>query len=301
MKKKRNKNKRKRRRFITSIPKPKEDVFSPWVGNIIPMLGQQYRLDQLKNDSPVNEVFYTSNYDKFKIMEDNREVNKKHVGELIENIRTAGQLQPIIINEKNEIIDGQRRFRCCKLLGIPVMYLVSRKTTIKDVLMINTSQKSWTSLDYLRAYSHTNHWNYIEYRKISKFKDDHNIKFDIILFLLYGQPMQQNSGKGLKDFKMGNFKVENLEKAQRQASQLLKLSVFVPNLVRIAKFCKAWLRVSIIEDFSLTLGYKQLETNSKKFDKCQNQRDWDEAMVKAYNHNLKQPHKRISILKDGFN
>jgi len=300
MKKKRNRNKRKRRKFITSIPKPKEDVFSPWVGNILPMLGQQYRLDQLKNDSIVNEVFYTSDYKKFKIMEDNREINTKHVGELIENIRTAGQLQPIIINEKNEIIDGQRRFKCCKLLGIPVMYLVSHKTTIKDVLMINTSQKSWSSLDYLRAYSHTNHWNYAEYRKILNFKEDYNIKFDIILFLLYGQPLVHNAGKGLKAFKMGEFKVENLEKAQRQASQLLKIKAFAPNLVNIAKFCKAWLRVSVVEDFSLTIGYKQLENNTKKFDKCQNQRDWDEAMVKAYNHNLKKPHQRISILKDGF-
>ena len=300
MKKKRNKNKRNRRKIITSIPK-RADVFTPWVGNIVPMLGQQYRLDQLKNDSSIRKVLYTSDYDMFKIMPDNREINTKHVGELIENIRAAGQLQPIIINEKNEIIDGQRRFKCCKLLGIPVMYLVSDNTTIKDVLMINTSQKSWSSLDYLRAYSHTNHWNYVEYKKIKTFREDYTIKFDIILFLLYGQPMQNNSGKGLKAFKMGDFKVENLEKAQRQASQLLKLSVFVPNLVKIAKFCKAWLRVSVVEDFSLTLGYKQLETNSKKFDKCQNQRDWDEAMVKAYNHNLKGPHKRISILKDGFN
>tara|TARA_R100001143_G_C3343295_1_gene125416 strand:- start:91 stop:990 length:900 start_codon:yes stop_codon:yes gene_type:complete len=299
MKKKRNKNKRKRRRNITFIPKPPIE-FTPWVGNIVPMLGQQYRLDKLKNDSPIRKVLHTSDYSKFKIMEDNRDIDNKHVGELIENIREAGQLQPIIINEKNEIIDGQRRFRCCKLLGIPVMYLVSDKTTIKDVLMINTSQKSWSSLDYLKAYSHPNHWNYVEYRKIKNFKAEYAIKFDIILFLLYGQPLMHNAGKGLKAFKMGDFKVENLEKAQRQASQLLKLFAFIPNLVKIAKFCKAWLRVSVVEDFSLTLGYKQLENNSKKFDKCQNQRDWDEAMVKAYNHNLKGPHRRISILKDGF-
>jgi len=300
MRKKRNKNKSKRRRNITSVPKP-TDVFTPWVGNIVPMLGQQFRMDELKNDSPIRKVLYTSDYDMFKIMPDNREINTKHVGELIENIRAAGQLQPIIINEKNEIIDGQRRFRCCKLLGIPVMYLVSEKTTIKDVLMINTSQKSWSSLDYLKAYSHTNHWNSAEYKKILTFKEDYNIKFDIVLFLLYGQPLVHNAGKGLKAFKMGDFKVENLEKAQRQASQLLKIKAFAPNLVNIAKFCKAWLRVSVVEDFSLTLGYKQMESNTKKFDKCQNQRDWDEAMVKAYNHNLKQPHKRISILKDGFN
>ena len=302
MKKKRNRNKRRRRKFITSIPKPKPDVlFSKWQGNVIPMLGHKYQVDKLKDDSKINtDVLYTSNYDKFKIMEDNRDIDNKHVAELILNIRKRGQLQPIIINEKNEIIDGQRRFRCCKLLGIPVMYLVSHKTTIKDVLMINTSQKSWSSWDYLKAYSHSNHDNCQEYKKISTFLEDYALRFDIALFLLYGKPLQYNAGKGLKAFKLGTFKVDNLEKAQRQASQLLKIKAFAPNLIKIAKFCKAFLRVSIVDDFSLITGYKQLEANTNKFDRCQNQRDWDEAMVRAYNHNLKKPHKRISILKDGF-
>tara|TARA_R110000824_G_scaffold309442_1_gene496803 strand:+ start:301 stop:1209 length:909 start_codon:yes stop_codon:yes gene_type:complete len=302
MKKKRNRNKRRGKKFVTFTPKPKPDVlFSKWQGNIIPMLGHKYQVDKLKDDSKINtDVLYTSNYDKFKIMEDNRDIDNKHVAELIENIRNRGQLQPIIINEKNEIIDGQRRFRCCKLLGIPVMYLVSYKTTIKDVLMINTSQKSWSSWDYLKAYSHTNHDNYVEYRKVLKFLEDYVLRFDIALFLLYGKPLQYNAGKGLKAFKLGTFKVDSLEKAQRQASQLLKIKAFAPNLIKIAKFCKAFLRVSIVDDFSLITGYKQLEANTNKFDRCQNQRDWDEAMVRAYNHNLKKPNKRISILKDGF-
>ena len=80
----------------------------------------------------------------------------------------------------------------------------------------------------------------------------------------------------------------------------MKIKAFAPNLVNIGKFCKAFLRVSGLEDFSYTIAYKQLEKNTKKFDKCQNQEDWDEAMVKAYNFNLKKPSKKISIKKDGF-
>ena len=95
-------------------------------------------------------------------------------------------------------------------------------------------------------------------------------------------------------------KVENLEGAQRHANQLMKIKAFAPNLVNIGKFCKAFLRVSNLEDFSYIIAYKQLEKNTKKFDKCQNQEDWDEAMVKAYNFNLKKPSKKISIKKDGF-
>ena len=286
MNKKRNRNRKSKRKFTATVSKPKNDIFSKWQGNTIPMLGYNYKIDKLKNDSKINtDVLYTQDYSKFKLMEDNRDVDDSHVAELV---------------EKNEIIDGQRRFTSCKILGIPVMYLVSYKTTIKDVLLINTSQKSWNRHDYLKAYSHNNHWNHAEYRKISTFLKTYSLKFDIALFLLYGQPIQHSAGKGLKDFKMGDFKVENLEGAQRHANQLMKIKAFAPNLVDIGKFCKAFLKVSLIDDFSYVVAYKQLEKNTKKFDKCQNQEDWDEAMVKAYNFDLKRPNKRISIKKDGF-
>ena len=63
------------------------------------------------------QVRYTTDYSKFKLMPDNRDVDKKHVAELIINIRKRGQLQPILINEKWEVLDGQGRLRCgCKLL-----------------------------------------------------------------------------------------------------------------------------------------------------------------------------------------
>ena len=49
---------------------------------------------------------------------------------------------------------------------------------------------------------------------------------------------------------------------------------------------------------------KQLEKNSNKFDRCLNQEDWNEAMVRAYNFSLvtkgKKASKRISIRKEGF-
>jgi hypothetical protein len=54
------------------------------------------------------------------------------------------------------------------------------------------------------------------------------------------------------------------------------------------------------EGFSLSFAYEQIEKNLRKFDRCQNQEDWDEAMVKAYNYNLRGNKKRITIKKDGF-
>jgi len=221
MKKKQNKNKRSRRRMVAFVPKtePKASkVFTKWQGRTIPMLGYQYDVNKLKDDSTCNtQVKYTTDYSKFKLMPDNRDVDKKHVADLIINIRKRGQLQPILVNEKGEVLDGQRRLQACKLLGIPVMYLLSYKTTIKDVILINTSQRSWVNLDYLKCFSHENHWNHLEYRKISKFQKEYTLKFDVCIFLLAGKFLNSSSGNYMKEFQLGNFKVADLEKAQKHA------------------------------------------------------------------------------------
>jgi hypothetical protein len=62
----------------------------------------------------------------------------------------------------------------------------------------------------------------------------------------------------------------------------------------------AFVKVQKLDGFSLTKAYEQIEKNIRKFDRCQNQEDWDEAMVKAYNHNLRGNNKKITIKKDGF-
>jgi len=296
MNKKQNKNKR-RRRMVTTFNKPEtSEIFAKWKGSTIPMLGYHYDVNKLKEDSTCNtQVRYTTDYSKFKIMEDNRDVDKKNVADLVVNIRARGQLQPILVNEKWEVLDGQSRLEACTLLEIPVMYLLSYKTTIKDVILINTTQKSWVNLDYLKCFSHENHWNHLEYRKISNFQKEYALKFDICIFLLAGKFLNSSSGNYLKEFQLGNFKVADLEKAQRQGARLLKIKAFAPRLVKIGKFARAFFTIANCADFSYITAYTQLEKNFSMFERATNQDDWNKVMVRVYNHGLvKKP--RIFLL-----
>ena len=285
----RQKRRKGKKRIITTFTKSKvPEIFSKWQGNTIPMLGYKYDVNKLKDDSTCNsQVRYTTEYSKFKLMEDNRDVDKKHVAELIINIRRRGQLQPILINEKWEVLDGQGRLKACKLLEIPVMYLLSYKTTIKDVILINTSQKSWVNLDYMKCFSHENHWNHLEYRKISKFEKEYALKFDICIFLLAGKFLNSSSGKNIKEFQLGDFKVADLEKAQRQGARLLKIKSFAPRLVKVGKFARAFFKIANCADFSYPTAYKQLEKNFSMFERATNQDDWNKTAVRAYNHGLR--------------
>ena len=255
-------------------------------------------VSDFNNDKMV--VKKTKDYSMFSLLKRNRVTDDKAINNLVVSIKKYGQLQPIIVNQKLEVIDGQHRFEACKILGYEVAYLISDDATINDVVLINNTQKPWNYRDYIRTFSHRDHWNHGEYRRLEKYMDTYGFTFNICLNLLVGHFQAGGATNPKKAFEAGNFKIKSLEKAQRWGNQLLKIKAFAPQLVKVGKFCMAFVKIQKLEGFSLSFAYEQIEKNLRKFDRCQNQEDWDEAMVKAYNYNLRGNKKRITIKKDGF-
>jgi ParB-like chromosome segregation protein Spo0J len=81
----------------------------------------------------VNQVNQTNDYEMFKTLDGNRTVNKLHVSRLKESFKTAYLLSPILINQQNQIIDGQHRFEAAKILGLPVNYIICNDYGLKEV------------------------------------------------------------------------------------------------------------------------------------------------------------------------
>ena len=275
-------------------------------GAMTSILGVKVKYGDFKSSRGITKVLYEKNYTKFTLLDDNRDINDVHVEALAKSMKKSGQLMPIIVNENLEVLDGQHRLEACELLGLPVAYVVNIGGNSRQVALINNTQKSWLTNDYLKHYSHESWRNHAEYKKIIMFEKENKLSHTVCMCLLSDN---LNNGRRwdtgvMKSFKEGNFKIKNLERAQTYASQLLKFKSFVPNLVRIVRFCIAFIKVSQLKGFNLELAYKQIEKNSNKFDKCINQEDWIEAFVDAYNYKLvtkgKHGHKRISIRKEGF-
>jgi len=271
------------------------------------ILGRKLDFKNFNASKQIAKVLYEKNYTKFTFLEDNRDIDAKKVDRLVESIRKKGQLIPVIVNEFNEMIEGQHRTRACEKLDIPVAYVVSVGATSKDIPFINNTQSAWKNKDFLKHFSHKNHKHNAEYRKIKTFLDEHALPFHVALMLLSGSSAHPNRMKDrgpLPAFRDGSFKVDDLDYANDVAGQLLKLKSFVPNLVKINKFCLAWIKISTLTEFDVNVAYKQIEKHSNKFDKCNNQEDWYEAMVVVYNYKLvtkgKKGKRRISMRKEGF-
>ena len=94
-------------------------------------------------------IYETKNYNLFKLLDSNREPNQRILNKLEKSIKEIGIQIPIIVNTKNQIVDGQHRFWTLQKLGYVVPYIIS-KAWKKDnhTIEINNTSSNWTSLDY---------------------------------------------------------------------------------------------------------------------------------------------------------
>lgn len=101
------------------------------------------------------EIHKTTDYDSFRNILSNREVDKAHVKRLANSIekRNLLYIRPCIVNEKKEVIDGQHRIEACRMIGQPVYYIIAEKLSKDDIAILNTAQKNWTRLDFINFYA----------------------------------------------------------------------------------------------------------------------------------------------------
>ena len=189
-------------------------------GNLTSVLGRKTSYADYK----AVKVLLEKNLTKFTLLDDNRDIDKKHVAMLAISIRRYGQLMPIVVNENLQVIEGQHRLKACMELGIPVAYIISQKTSSKDVAIMNNSQKGWKNKDYLKHFSHYNHSNNSTYKRVANFFKSYPLPFSIGILLLSGdieRSLETGNTRGpMPKFRDGSFKIIDMENAELKAGQL---------------------------------------------------------------------------------
>ena len=87
-------------------------------------------------------------------MENNRPVNMSRVKKIYESMSNEGLLvNPIVVNKRMEIIDGQHRYHASKMSGNRyVIVLQVNNYGEKEVIRSNTNSASWSRRDFLEFY-----------------------------------------------------------------------------------------------------------------------------------------------------
>lgn len=154
-------------------------------------------------------VYKTEDYSIFKKLSGNRELYHSHILRLVKLLDTNPEftrLNPIKVNEKMEVIDGQHRLASFEKYrdagkGVPsIYYTIINGMTLADARELNAGSKSWLPKDYAQAYAETGNEHYKFYLKCY---DEYKLNHHVLLMYLSGE----NSHN--KEFNQGMFKVKN--------------------------------------------------------------------------------------------
>lgn len=117
---------------------------------------------KMKYTKSVETIYTTTDYDGFVFTDWNRNVSNARVVKMVESIKTTGWLpNPVMVNEKFEVIDGQSRVKALERLGMPVQFCIKKGIGRKECQMLNLFQKNWTTNDYIDSYIADGNDNYI--------------------------------------------------------------------------------------------------------------------------------------------
>lgn len=105
-------------------------------------------------DQIVSSVYVTKDYSKFKRLDGNRDVTKARAKKIKKSIVENGYIHnPIIVNDKFEVIDGQGRLEALIDLNMPVEYIMFEGMTVEHCVALNIFQTAWNLLDYIESFA----------------------------------------------------------------------------------------------------------------------------------------------------
>lgn len=156
------------------------------------------------NDKVVGYVFETYDYQKFKKLEGNRSVLETRKKRIEKSVNEHGQrFNPILVNEKFEVVEGQGRLEVFHAKNMPIQYIVHDGLTLDDCVVFNSTNTSWTLQDYIDSFIAQGNENYIRLNNL--IKAHKQIPINAVMFAVTGMTGGSKSEKS--DIKGGKVVV----------------------------------------------------------------------------------------------
>ncbi len=188
------------------------------------------------------EITKTTDYNLFKTIQGNRNLNQRHLAGLTISIMSKNMLDrnPIIVNDKMEIVDGQHRFEVAKNNNLPIYYLIMPGAKIEEVVRLNATNRAWNSKDYIESFAVRGNK---DYTWLLEFVRDYDLSVSQALIFLYG-----NQGTTVfKTIKQGKFSPTEAQKetATKRADYFYEIRPFIN---RRGEVPKSFVRAFIVCD-----------------------------------------------------
>lgn len=242
----------------------------------------------------VNQVNQTNDYNLFKSLQGNRNVNKLHVQRLKESFKGSYLMSPIIVNQNYEIIDGQHRFNAAKDLGLPVNFIICNDYSLDEVKILNTNMKNWRKEDYLNAFCDLKYPEYLKFRNFMRKFPYFGISASeaILTGSLSGAKRETdlkreftNSKSGayaVKYFEQGDLVIPDWDYSLECAEKIMMIKPYYDGFNRIS-FVRAMLGVFRIEYYNHSQLLDRLKSSPTALQHCANVTQYKLLIEDIYN------------------
>jgi hypothetical protein len=237
----------------------------------------------MNTDKQIAAIYSTKEYHRFKFSEDNRKTNPTQVEKLINSMQTNGYAKGsiLIINERNEIIDGQHRFLAAKEIGLPVTYAMFRGVSDIEIKILNQTTKNWDKIDFAEYWANKGN---INYKALLDFMVEFpKIKLTAALMLLMNEP---NAHPQTDVYQGGDFRVRSVEKARTFARGILLTETYYKDWTKI-KFIAAMMKAMQHKDFKINTFIERLEKNRDLLYHCTKIELYLQRIEAVYNYHAK--------------
>lgn len=161
---------------------------------------------KLENIPSETIVYKTTDYDRFKKLEGNRDLNKGLLVQVHESVENDGnylQHNHIIVNEKWEVIDGQHRLKVAEEAEKEIYYTIAPGFGLREAQILNSRKRQWTGRDFLRSYIYSGNKNYQE---LSEIMIEYHFSIAICVKAL-AKDISHDSA--MKRFRAGTFEIRD--------------------------------------------------------------------------------------------
>ena len=165
------------------------------------------------------KIYSTMDYGIFKRLVGNRAVTNNRIGIIKDCIAQVGYISnPIICNEKMEIIDGQGRVEALRQLNMPVEYRVIDGLGITECRAMNLKPTGWTLKDFVDSYAEQGNENYIRLKELHQ---EYGFSYFVINGIAVRQVVYITNGYDIRDgsYKLTKQRAEEVEEILKYLSE----------------------------------------------------------------------------------
>lgn len=244
-------------------------------------------------------IYKTYDLDAFSILKGNRDIIWPHVDRLEDSMEQDGMLvNPICVNEKLQIIDGQHTIEAAKRTKGYVYFYIVPGYGLKEVHVFNINQANWTMKSYMESHASKGRKDYVILKEFFERHRCFNLEDCVAMCsnISTGRNFRTRARRGKdkaerpgQDFNRGTWKSRNMEIAELWANSLKSLKPYFSDGYSDTGFVGAMLGIFMdIEKFDFGRFLKKAKYQQRKFQKESNRKQYRDLIHEIYNFKVRE-------------